>query len=329
MILAGDVGGTNTRLAVFQVEGETLKSSVLEIFPSRAHKSLNEIVKKFVAKYKDPVEFACFGVAGPVKGGHSETSNLPWVVDAQRLAKSLRLKTAYLINDLEAHAYGIAALETDDFVCLREGERDSRGNQALIAAGTGLGEAGLHWDGESHHPFPSEGGHADFGPRNELEIELLKYLQAKYKHVSYERVLSGPGLHNIYNFMRDSGLEKEEVWVAERMREEDPPTVISEAAVEGSCGLSVRAMDLFVSVYGAEASNLALKVLATGGVFLGGGIAPKILPKLKEPAFIEAFTAKGRMRPLLEAMPVRVILNDKAALIGAARFAALKAGLLV
>ncbi|MFQ5913936.1 MAG: glucokinase [Nitrospinota bacterium] len=328
MILAGDVGGTNTRLAVFDAEDERLMPLVVNVFPSRMHKSLDEIVGKFMAANSYPVDHACFGVAGPVKLGRSETPNLPWVVLAHRLADELGLKTVHLINDLEANAYGIAALEPNDIVVLNEGEPDARGNAALISAGTGLGEAGLHWKGDRHQPFPSEGGHADFAPRNPVEVELLLYLLSRFEHVSYERVVSGPGLYNIYKFLQDTGRGVEPAWLAERLREEDPPTVISSVAAEGRCELCVKALDQFVSVYGAEAGNLALKILATGGVFVGGGIAPKIVPQLKDPAFMEAFTAKGRMKPLLEAMPVRVILNDKTALLGAARFTALKGSLL-
>ncbi|MFQ5693002.1 MAG: glucokinase [Nitrospinota bacterium] len=323
VILAGDIGGTSTRLAVFHLDGGQWKPLAVHVYSSRAHESLHQIVTERFREGDRPVRRACFGVAGPVRRGRSETPNLPWVVDARRLAEALGLKTVHLINDLEANAYGIAALGPEDFAVLNEGDPEPTGNAALISAGTGLGEAGLRWRDGRHEPFPSEGGHADFAPRNEVEIELLRYLLREFGHASYERVLSGPGLRTISRCLRDTGRGEDTAGVAERMREEDPAAVISEAALEGRCGLCAKAMDLFVSVYGAEAGNLALKVLASGGVFLGGGIAPKILPKLKEPAFLEAFTAKGRMRGLLEAVPVRVILNDQAALLGAARFAAL------
>lgn len=322
MILAGDIGGTSTRLALFEMGNERLRPAVIDVFASRDHGSLREIVGEFTVRHPGPIDRACFAIAGPVMQGRVETPNLPWVVDASGLAKELGLKSVQLMNDLLANAYGIARLDPDDLFVLNEGGPEARGNAGLISAGTGLGEAGLYWDGSSHRPFPSEGGHADFAPRNETEIELLRYLASRFGHVSYERVLSGPGLYNIYKFLRDTGRGKETTRIAERLREEDPPAVISMAAVEGHCELCIQAMDLFVSVYGAEAGNLALKVLATGGVFLGGGIAPKILSKLNGPAFLEAFTAKGRMKALLEAVPVRVILNEQAALSGAARFAA-------
>lgn len=326
MILAGDIGGTKTTLAFFEVEGGRLKPVVEETFPSREHSGLEEIVGKFVASQKLPVQRACFGVAGPVKRGSSETPNLAWVVDARLLAGQLGLRTVRLVNDLEANAYGIAALEAKDFVLLNKGEPDAEGNAAIISAGTGLGEAGLYWDGQQHHPFASEGGHADFAPQSDLELELLRYLLRQFAHVSWERVLSGPGLLNIYKFLRDTGRGVEPAWLAEEMRQRDPSAAISRIAPEGRSTLCEEALHLFVSLYGAEAGNLALKVMATGGVFVGGGIAPKIIQKLQDSTFMAAFTAKGRMAPLLEAMPVRVILNDKTALLGAARVAALGIG---
>lgn len=318
MILAGDIGGTNTRLALLEMEGARPGVVVEQAFPSRGHESLSEIVRAFLKEHEMPVEHACFGVAGPVREGRSKTTNLPWVVDAGQLASLLGLETVALVNDLEANAYGLAALEAKDFVVLNEGAPDAEGNAAIISAGTGLGEAGLHFEGERRRPFASEGGHADFAPRDEIQIELLRHLLARYGHISYERVLSGPGLLNIYKFLRDTGRGEEPAWLAMEMRLADPPAVITQAALDGKSELCERALSLFVSIYGAEAGNLALKVKATGGVFVGGGIAPRIIEKLKGAAFMEAFTAKGRMRPMLEATPVRVILNDKTALFGSA-----------
>ncbi len=323
MILAGDIGGTNTRLAVFDDNGGRLTPTAEATFPSREHPSLESVLRKFTAAHSLPIDRACFGVAGPVRHGRSDATNLPWVVDARQVARELGLKSVGLINDLEANAYGIAALEPKDFVVINPGAPDAEGNQAIIAAGTGLGEAGLAWDGKIHRPFATEGGHTTFAPRNELELALLRYLLARYEHVSFERVLSGPGLVNIYTFLRDTGRGEEPAWLAEQMRQQDPGAVISQAAMSGKSELCVQALDLFVSLYGAESGNLALKVLATGGVYLGGGIAPKIIGKLQDPIFLNAFTAKGRLKPLLQAIPVRVILNDKTALLGAARCAAM------
>jgi len=318
MILAGDIGGTNTRLALLEMEDKWPRVIVEQTFPSREHKSLDEIVRQFLGEHGLTIKRACFGVAGPIRNRRSKPSNLPWVVDADQLATLFGFDAVTLVNDLEANAFGLVALEAKDFAVLNEGAPESEGNTAIISAGTGLGEAGLHFEGKMRRPFASEGGHADFAPRNELEIELLRYLIPQFHHVSYERVLSGPGLLNIYTFLRDTGRGEEAAWLADEMQEADPSAVIARAALEGKSELCMRALDLFVSIYGAEAGNLALKVNATGGVFLGGGIAPRIIDKLKSPAFMEAFTAKGRMRPLLEAVPVRVILNDMTALLGAA-----------
>jgi glucokinase len=323
VILAGDIGGTNTRLALLEDNGGRLTAIAEETFPSREYASLEAVLQEFIATHPFPITCACFGIAGPVRHGRTDATNIPWVVDSTLVAHELGLKNVGLLNDLEANAYGIPCLQLTDFVVLNEGARDAEGNTALIAAGTGLGEAGLYWDGRQHRPFATEGGHADFAPRTHLEVELLEYLLKQFPRVSYERVVSGPGLVNIYRFLRDSGRGSEPPWLVEQMRAEDAGAVISQAALTGKSELCAQALDLFVMLYGAEAGNLALKVLAAGGVFLGGGIAPKIIQKLQEPVFLNAFIAKGRMKPLLQAMPVRVILNDKTALLGAARFAAL------
>jgi glucokinase len=279
-------------------------------------------VRQFVSHHKEPVDRACFGIAGPVKNGQVKTPNLAWVVEAKRLAGELSLPTVGLINDLEANAYGINELAPEDFVILNRGAPDAQGNAAVISAGTGLGEAGMYWDGTRHRPFAGEGGHADFAPHDQLEADLLLYLKKQFGHVSWERVVSGPGLYNIYQFLRNTGRCQESPDLREAMRERDPSAVISQAALENRCPLSGQAMELFVALYGAEAGNLALKIMATGGVFLGGGIAPKILPKLQGAGFMKAFAEKGRFRSLLEAIPVRVILNDETALLGAAHYAA-------
>jgi len=324
MILAGDIGGTNTRLALLETEDKRLRVIVDQTFASREHKSLDEIISQFLAEHPAPITHACFGVAGPIRSRQSRPANLPWVVDADQLSTRFGFDSVTLVNDLEANALGLVALKTKDFAVLNEGTPDAEGNNAVISAGTGLGEAGLHFEGKIRRPFATEGGHADFAPRNELEIELLRYLLAKYEHVSYERVLSGPGLQNIYRFLRDTGRGVEPVWLAEEMGGPDPSSVITRTALTEKSELAMRALELFVSIYGAEAGNLALKVKATGGVYVGGGIAPRIIRQLKSPAFMEAFTAKGRMRPFLESVPVRVILNDMTALLGAVLCASMK-----
>jgi glucokinase len=323
MILAGDIGGTNTRLAFFEGTPKHLNPLAIEVFPSRDHKGLAEIARIFLDRHNQNAQAAVFGIAGAVVDGRVEATNLPWVVDSQHLTSELGIDRVELINDLLANAHGIALLDDSDFVVLNPGSPSPTGNRALISAGTGLGEAGLLAHAEGYEPFPSEGGHVDFAPRNELEIELLRYLMDRFERVSYERVLSGPGLHNVYQFLRDTGRGEEPSWLAEQMTHGDPSAAIATSALEGTSDICVQALDIFVSVYGAEAGNLALKVVATGGMFVGGGIAPKIIRKLSSSTFIKAFTAKGRMSHLLEDIPVRVITNDKTALLGAGRVAAL------
>ena len=324
MILAGDIGGTHARLAFFQSKNGHLTPVAEGVFPSRDHSGLDEIVGQFVAKQSLRPDVACFGVAGPVRNGKVETSNLPWTVEASRLAGELHLPSTMLINDLEANAWGIASLGEQDQVALNRVKGMPVGNQGVISAGTGLGEAGLFWNGNGYEIFASEGGHCDFAPRTELEIELLRYLVARFGHVSFERIVSGPGLVNVYNFLRDTHRGEEPQWLTDELAQGDQAATISRAAVAGKSVLAENALDLWISIYGAEAGNLALKLMATGGVFLGGGIAPKIVSKLSGPLFMQAFVSKGRLQALLESIPVKVITNDKIALFGAARYAVAK-----
>ena len=320
-ILAGDIGGTNTRLALFQSDAGQLRLAVEKIYPSRDYSGLEDIVSDFVGSQPASVTAACFGIAGPVVGGKAKVSNLPWTVDATQLQQQLGLAHVALINDLAAHASGIDGLAPSDFVSLNSTE-PGEGNAALIAAGTGLGEAGLFWDGTRRQPFACEGGHADFAPTNDLEVRLYQYLAEKFGRVSYERVLSGPGLKNVFDFLRDSGSEQEPAWLRDQLGQApDPSALISELGMEAKAAICERSLDIFVAVYGAEGGNMALRFLATAGVFVSGGIATKILPKLQEAAFMRAFVSKGRLQPLLEKVPVRVITNDKVGLIGAARWA--------
>jgi glucokinase len=324
MILAGDIGGTHARLAFFESANGRFSLVSASVFPSREYSGLDEIVAKFVDTANLRPDTACFGIAGPVRNGRVEASNLPWIIESKRLADELKIKKALLINDLEANAWGIPALDDKDVVALNHVKGEPVGNQAVIAAGTGLGEAGMYWDGIQHHVFASEGGHGDFAPRNQLEVELFNYLRIRFGHVSYERIISGPGLVNVFNFLRDTGRGNPPQSLLDEMAHSDPAAAISRAAIDGRCPLSEQAVDLFISIYGAEAGNLALKIMATGGVYLGGGIAPKMLTKLSGPLFMQAFAGKGRMQALLESMPVRVITNDRIALLGAARCAQVK-----
>lgn len=325
-VLAGDIGGTHTRLALFHADGGELQLTAEKVYPSREYAGLEEIAIDFLRGQNTTVSAACFGIAGPVVNGKAKVSNLPWTVDASAMAQSLRVANVgsinvSLINDLAAHASGIDALRESDFVTLNAGQA-GEGNGALIAAGTGLGEAGLFWDGKQRLPFACEGGHADFAPTSELEVRLYQYLATKFGHVSCERVLSGPGLKNIYDFLRDSGVEQEPAWLRDELAiHEDASALISQYALAAKADICVHSLDMFVAIYGSEAGNVALRFLATAGVYVSGGIAGKILGKLQSPAFLQAFVAKGRMQPLLEQIPVKVIVNDKVGLLGAARCA--------
>lgn len=317
MILAGDVGGTKTLLALFDASGGALRE---KIYPSAEFGSLAEILHRFLGEGPSgALEAACFAVAGPVIEGRSRPTNLPWELDEPALAEVLGARVK-LVNDLEGAAHGLLTLGPDDLVLLQPGVQ-RRGNIAVIAAGTGLGEAILVRAGEGYHVVASEGGHADFAPRSDLEAALLGSLRREFGHVSYERLLSGPGLQNIYRFLRDSGVAPEPGWLRDRLAEEDPSAVISEVGLAAGHPLCSQALDLFVSIYAAEAGNLALKALALGGVYVAGGIAPKILPKLRDGAFTRAFADKGRLADLMRSLPVRVVLNPHVALLGAARVA--------
>jgi glucokinase len=319
MILAGDIGGTNTRLAVFEIEDQKPRLITEQTYPSREYGGLEVIVAKFLCDHPSQISRACFGVAGPVIDCKARTANLPWVIDCAQLTAVVGDPNVLLINDLEANAWGLSQLEDHDFLVLNQGQPDREGNGAIISAGTGLGEAGLIYENGQRRPFASEGGHADFAPRTELEVELLRFLMKETGHVSNERVLSGPGLVNVYRFLRDTSRFSEPSWLADEMQgSATPAAVISRAALSGKSDLCVAAVEMMVSIYGAEAGNLALKMLATAGVYIGGGIAPKIADKLKGSQFMDAFTDKGRMRPLLEAIPVRVVMNDQTALLGSA-----------
>ena len=349
MILAGDIGGTKTHLALFDWHKDRVDPVRLETFHSADYPSLEDMLVEFLVPPNPPVsversqaqkgddiesepehqakeplkiDAACFGIAGPVIQNHSRTTNLPWVVDGATLAKRFEIPYVKLLNDLEAMAHGILLLRPDEVEILNVGNPPPQ-NQALalIAAGTGLGEAILFWNGSRYQPMPSEGGHADFAPNNDDEIELLRHLRSHYLHVSYERVVSGHGLHAIYEYVRDSR-KNEPTWLAEQIKTGDPAAVIATAGLKGQAEIATQALDLFASIYGAEAGNLALKAMALNGVYLGGGVAPKLLAKLKDGTFMKAFTNKGRYARLMTSIPVKVVMNQKTALLGAASIAA-------
>jgi glucokinase len=302
MIIAGDIGGTKTNVALFEPSGgEVGRPLAQQSFRSAHYGSLEDILREFVAAHRPvPITSACFGVAGPVLRGRIDATNLAWKVHDVKLAEAVGVPAAHLINDLEATAYGLGELKAEQLYTLNEGDGDHTGHRALIAAGTGLGMAAIYFDGRNYHPMPSEGGHMDFAPRSEREFELLRYLEEKVGgRVSYERVLSGMGLHNIYSFLRDRGYGDEPAWLAEEIESGDASAAISRAALDGKSELAATALEILVEVYGAMAGNLALLLKSTGGLFVGG---------------------------LVESIRVSVILDDKTALYGAARYALLQSG---
>jgi len=321
MILAGDVGGTKVHLALYDFTKGKLKYTREDRFPAKEYSGLEAIVKEFVGA--DAVTAACFGVPGPVRDGRLRLTNLPWTLDSRELTVNLGIPHVFLINDLEANGYGVAELASDQIYTLSEGDTSQIGNRALIAAGTGLGEGLLIWNGHTHIPYPSEGGHADYSPRNEDEIDLLRFLKQKYNgRISWERVVSGMGMTNVYEFLRDVRGVEEPAWLAEEIAESaDPNAVITEAGLAAKAEICEKTLDMVVSAYGAEAGNLALKVMSVGGLYVGGGIAPRIIEKLKDGTFLRAFQDKGRLSQLLVNMPVRVILESRAAVLGAAAYA--------
>ena len=331
MILAGDVGGTKVHLALYNFAGGSLVQLREEKFPASDFACLDDVVKAFLAKgaeHKEEIVASCFGCPGPVRDGRLKLTNLPWALDTRDLQRSLGIEHIFLINDLEANGYGIPELAKDRIGTLLEGDPSGVGHRGLLSAGTGLGECVLVWDGKvrRHLPIPSEGGHVDFSPRNEREIALWRFLQQTLKgRVSFERVVSGIGIRNIYAFLRDDQKMEEPDWLRDRLRSEDPNAVIGTCAEDGSSEICVDTMNLFAAAFGAKAGNLALTLLSTGGIYLGGGIAPKALKVMSNGGFAQAFLDKGRMTPILESIPVRVILDDTCALLGAAAYAEARA----
>lgn len=319
--LAGDMGGTKTNLALYENRGGSLKQVGERSYVSADYPSPDPIIIEFLAASHQPaggVRSACFGIAGPIRDGYVQTPNLPWTVSEKDLERNTGLKAVELINDLAAMAHSIPVLEPDSLVELNAG-LEARGNAVLLAAGTGLGQALLFWNGHQLVPSATEGGHTEFAPENEEEIELLRYMWTLHDHVSWEWLVSGMGLVNIYNFLKTGGREKEEAWLKAAMAEEDPGAVIGQYGLSGKSPLCARTVDIFINIYGRAAGNLALKGLARGGVYVGGGIAPKLLPAMTDGRFMAAYGRKGRMSELVMSFPVRVIMDQQAPLLGAAR----------
>lgn len=323
-VLAGDVGGTKTNLALFKVQNCQLERLCASSYHSKEYNSLADVIHQFLQEHPDiKPERVCIGVAGPVIQGKVELTNLNWQVDIREIGQSLGIDETALLNDLEATAYGLAGLQEKDLFSIRSGDFERGGNMAVLAPGTGLGEAGLFWNGETYHPFATEGGHCDFAPRTEMDMELLQYLQKQVEVVSWEHVVSGPGIFNIYRFLRDEKGREEPAWLSEKLEEADDPTaVVSEAATEGRGEICRETMRHFVRYLAHEACNLVLKLKASGGLFLGGGIPPKITHLLLEERFYTHYLHCDRMQDLVESVPVCVIQNDKTALLGAAFYGA-------
>ncbi len=325
MILAGDVGGTKAHLALYNMVAGRLVPVRDFKFPAHEFSNLEEVIARFLSmgsEDKKDITAACFGVPGPVRDNRLKLTNLPWELDGYQMERALGIPRIFLINDLEVNGYGIPQLAPDKVFTLHAGDADAVGHQGLVAPGTGLGEAVLIWNGTSHTPIPSEGGHCDFAARTDREIALLQYLRKTLNgRVSFERVVSGLGIKNIYAYLRDVEKIDEPQWLRDRLKAEDPNAVIGTCAEDGSSWICFETMKIFAAACGAECGNVALKVLAMGGIYLGGGIPPKILKTLQNGAFTQAFLDKGRLSPLLQSIPVRVILDDTCALLGAAAYA--------
>ena len=318
-VLAGDVGGTKTNIALYKIDKGVFTLQRQQRYVSKDHRSLEDIIHDFSGDALP--DRICAAVAGPVIKGKSKLTNLSWTLDCEAMSASLQRPVSF-INDLEATAYGLAGLKEEERALIAPGDAGAEGNIAILAPGTGLGEAGLYWDGQAYHPFATEGGHSDFAPRTDMDLELFKYLRGQFGHVSWERVVSGMGIKTLYQFCTHARKEKAPDWLVQRMEKEDPAAVISEAAMKREDPVCAEVMDLFVRFLATEASSLVLKMMATGGLYLAGGIPPKILPLIQNENWEKNFDNNGRMHDLSEKVPVYVVLNDKMALMGAAYYAA-------
>ncbi len=318
-ILAGDVGGTKTNLALYRVKGSAVTPLREARYASQEYKSLTDIIVQFIGtEWPDRI---CMAVAGPVIDGHVHLTNLSWELDSKAMSTALKVPIAF-INDLEATGYGLAGLQSNQLATIHATEEKVSGNIAIIAAGTGLGEAGLYFDGKQYHPFATEGGHSDFAPRTQQDIELFLFLQQEFGHVSWERVAAGPGIHTIFQFLTTVQRKKVPSWLTDQMKEEDPSAVISNAALHQQEPVCLETLQLFVRYLATEAASLVLKLKATGGCYLAGGIAPKVLTLLQDGEWYKHFIDAGRMQPLLEKVPVYVVLNEKIPRLGSALYGA-------
>lgn len=325
LILAADVGGTKTNLALFKIINDALEVISEKSYKTKKYKSFIDLFNEFYTNNHIKIDAICLGVAGPVIEGVAKGTNFPWIIDGREISKKLKIKSVFVINDLEANAYGLAALQEDDFETITSGENIA-GNAAIISPGTGLGEAGLFWDGKKYRPFATEGGHCSFSPQFRLDLELFSFMHQKYRYVSWERLLSGQGIIDIHEFLRKLRGYPLPLWFMEKSIKEDPAVLITKTAIDMDDVICVETLDIFLRYLAYEASQLALKFKATGGIYIGGGIVPKIIKGIDKDIFTNNFVQSGRMAPLLEMIPVKVILNEKTPLMGAALYGAMGMG---
>ncbi|MBS1668314.1 MAG: glucokinase [Bacteroidetes bacterium] len=318
-VLAADVGGTKTNLALYKMAGENFQLQLEKTYHSAQYSGFTEIISTFLSENQLALsDRFCAGVAGPIMNGKVQITNLDWAIDTEEIKSKTSIKSVSLINDLEATAYGLAGLTQNDIITLHAGDESIKGNIAIIAPGTGLGEAGMYWDGNVYHPFPTEGGHSEFSPRTDLDIDLFRFLQKKYGIVSWEKTVAGPGIHDMYLFLREKRNIAEPNWLSDALNTDDPSAVISHAALEEKDIVCMETLDLFVRYLARESASLVLKMKATGGLYLGGGIPPKIAKLLLKETFYKEYIDCDRMQHLLEPVPIHIISNEKTALIGAA-----------
>ena len=323
IVLGGDAGGTKVNLAIFEATATDVKMIKSSSYHSGSFPSVNKILQQFMQENPDDKpEKICLGVAGPVFEGRVTVTNLPWYVDANEISVATGISQVILLNDLEATAYGVAGLEEKDFAVLHAGDAEEGGNISILAPGTGLGEAGLFWDGQYHHPFATEGGHCDFSCRNEEDLELHDFMLKKYKVVSWESIIAGPGVYSIFQFLCEVKKRTMSVAIEDKIKTSDPSAVVSAAAIEESDPVCVEAMRIYIRNLARECCNLILKMKSTGGLLLAGGVPPKIISLLRDPYFYENLLDCDRMQDLVKKVPVKVILNDKAPMIGAGWFGA-------
>ncbi len=322
IVIAADVGGTKTNLSLYSIKNGNLTALKEQTYTTTDYGSFMDMATVFRGKRGFQIDSICLGVAGPVIDGKVHGTNFPWEIDSGKISEKLQIASVSIINDMEANAYGLSALSGEDFHLLQEGS-DIPGNAAIISPGTGLGEAGLFWDGSRYHPFATEGGHCDFSPRNALDLAFWLYLHDEFDHISWERVVSGQGIYNIYKFLRGYRDKKEPQWLRDKIRKENPPVVITDAALRGKDSICTETLELFTKYLAIEASELVLKTKSVGGVYIGGGIVPKIIELIDTNVFLTHFIHVGRLNSLLEKIPVQAVLNDKTALLGAAHFAAM------